>query len=395
MRSMLEVMGGGGQDWNGRSRPAGILVGGSWRGQGIAMRICAAFLFVVLAAYLHAQNSGCEALPATKPEDINALANAGLALSHAQQYDAAAVCYRKVLAIDPNIPQIQLNLGLAEFKRGRFREATEPFLAVLKLDPKDLQARTLLGMSYYGSRMFKDAAASLEIALAADPENAQLHYYFAQSLLSSSEYQRSLQEFEWLRRHDPDAAATHLLIAEALDGLNRPEEAILELKAVIVKSPAEPNVHFAIGYIIYWSQQKDDEAEREFRLELDHDPANAQAWAWLADVLIRRNDFQKAKPLLDKALSIDPSVRIAHLDLGIVFAQDEQYDRAIAAFKEAIRLDDSKTDAHFRLARVYKEAGKPAESAAELAIVRQLREQKTNDSLQKVTGHPPELQPDK
>jgi len=67
---------------------------------------------------------------------------------------------------------------------------------------------------------------------------------------------------------------------------------------------------------------------------------------------------------------LDPSVRIAHLDLGIVFAEDKQYDRTIAACKEAIRIDDSKTDAHFRLARVYKEAGKPAVSAAELAIVR-------------------------
>jgi len=358
------------------------------------MRICAAVMWMAAAACLPAEDSGCETLPATKPDDINALANTGIALSHANQYDAAAVCYRKVLAIDPNIPQIQLNLGLAEFKSGRFREATDPFLAVLKLDQNNMQARTLLGMSYYGSRMFKEAAASLEIALAADPENGQLHYYLAQSLLSSSDYQGALKQFEWLQRQDPDAPAAHVLMAEALDGLDRPEEAILELKAVIAKSPAEPNVHFAIGYI-YWSQQKDDEAEREFRLELDHDPANAQAWAWLADVLIRRNDFQKAKPLLDKAVSIDPSVRIAHLDLGIFFAQSKQHERAIAAFKEAIRLDGSKPDAHFRLAHVYKEAGKPAESAAELAIVRQLHEQKSADHLQKVTGHAPELQPNK
>lgn len=359
------------------------------------MRIRAAIAFVIAAGCLHAQPSGgCENLPATKPEDINALANAGIGFSHAKQYDAAAVCYRKVLAIDPNIPEIQLNLGLAEFKSGRFREATEPFQAVLKLDQNHMQARTLLGMSYYGSRMFKEAAANLAIALAADPENGQLHYYLAQSLLWSSDYQGALKEFEWLQRQDPDAPAAHVLMAEALHGLNRPEEAILELKAVVAKSPAEPNVHFAIGYV-YWSQQKDDEAEREFRLELDHDAGNAQAWAWLADVLIRRNDFRKAKPLLDKALSIDRSVRIAHLDLGILYAQDQQFDRAIAEFQEAIRLDGSKTDAHFRLAQVYKEAGKPAESAAELAIVRQLREQKSVDNLEKVTGHAPELRIDK
>jgi tetratricopeptide (TPR) repeat protein len=216
------------------------------------MRICAAVSLMVSVACLHAQTVGCENLPSTKPENISALAAAGLALSRARQYDAAAGCYRKILAIDPNIPPIQLDLGLAEFKSGRFREAIEPFQAVLRLDPKNMQARTLLGMSYYGSRMFKDAAAHLEIALAADSENAQLHYYLAQSLLSSSDYQRSLKEFEWLQRHDPDSATTQVLIAEALDGLGRPEEAILELKAAVAKSPAEPNVHFAIGYI-YWN----------------------------------------------------------------------------------------------------------------------------------------------
>ncbi|MGD0619743.1 MAG: tetratricopeptide repeat protein, partial [Bryobacteraceae bacterium] len=80
-------------------------------------RFCTVLWFA--AACLRAQ-SGCESLPASKPGDINLLANTGIQLSHEKQYDAAAACYRKVLAIDPNIPQIQLNLGLAEFKNGRF-----------------------------------------------------------------------------------------------------------------------------------------------------------------------------------------------------------------------------------------------------------------------------------
>jgi hypothetical protein len=41
------------------------------------------------------------------------------------------------------------------------------------------------------------------------------------------------------------------------------------------------------------------------------------------------------------------------------------------------------------------QVSKPAESAAELDIVRHLQEQKHADDLQKVTGHVPKLQPDK
>src|ERR1035438_7613911 len=149
---------------------AGMFSGSPQRPR-IMMRICAAVSFLFWAGCLNAQPGACDHLTATTPKDINALASTGLALSHAEQYNAAAVCYRKILAIDPNIPQIQLNLGLAEFKSGRFREAAERFQTVLKLDPKNTQAPTLLGMSYYGGRMFAEAATSLEIALAAEPEN--------------------------------------------------------------------------------------------------------------------------------------------------------------------------------------------------------------------------------
>jgi predicted Zn-dependent protease len=163
------------------------------------------------------------------------------------------------------------------------------------------------------------------------------------------------------------------------------------LRSALAKSPSEPNLHFGIGYI-YWTQHKDGEAEREFELEAKRDPANAQAWAWLGDIQLRRNDSRKARPLIEKALALDPRIRIAHFDLGIVLAQDGQYAGAIRELKEAIRLDPDRTDAHYRLARVYRDAGKTAEANAELDIVKQLRDKK-EDSLMKVTNKPPAANP--
>lgn len=51
---------------------------------GIAMRICAAVTLMAAVACFHAHAGGCEVLPATKPEDINAPASTGLALSRAK-----------------------------------------------------------------------------------------------------------------------------------------------------------------------------------------------------------------------------------------------------------------------------------------------------------------------
>lgn len=57
--------------------------------------------------------------------------------------------------------------------------------------------------------------------------------------------------------------------------------------------------------------------------------------------------------------------------------------------REAIRLDPSRADAHYRLARVYRNLGRPAEAKTELETVKQLHENRLEDML--VSGPPPTL----
>src|SRR5574341_658695 len=113
-----------------------------------------------------------------------------------------------------------------------------------------------------------------------------------------------------MQRDDPNSGAVHMLVAQALDGLGHQNEAIAELRAAAAASPSEPNVHFGLGYLL-WKQRRDEEAEREFRLELEHDPSHAQAYAWLGDIALRRNDTKSAVALLEKALALSPEIRIA------------------------------------------------------------------------------------
>ena len=76
-----------------------------------------------------------------------AFAEMGVDLSRAQKYDEAAAAYRKALKLNPRLPGIELNLGLAEFKQGHFTAATAALRSVLATDPSNAQARTVLGAS--------------------------------------------------------------------------------------------------------------------------------------------------------------------------------------------------------------------------------------------------------
>src|SRR5579863_1787871 len=60
------------------------------------------------------------AITARNPNDAAAFASLGVVLSREQKYAEAAAAYRKALALDPTLPGMQLDLGLAEFKQGHF-----------------------------------------------------------------------------------------------------------------------------------------------------------------------------------------------------------------------------------------------------------------------------------
>ena len=182
-----------------------------------------------------------------------------------------------------------------------------------------------------------------------------------------------------------------MLLGEALDGLGRDADAVVEFQAAATASPKEPNVHFGLGYL-YWKERRYDEAEGEFRRELANDPSHAGANAYLGDVVLHRDDEQGARPLLEKARRLDPKIRIAHLDLGILHAGHKEYEPAAQELREAVRLDPSRADAHYRLAQVYRSLGRATEAKAELATVRRLHKKRNEDLLQQISGKPPGLE---
>jgi len=227
----------------------------------------------------------------------------------------------------------------------------------------------------------------LDLPAKSDPINTELHGVLAQSCLSAKQYSCALAEFRQILEHDPNSAAAHMLSGEALDGLGRTVEAIPEFEAAAKAAPREPNVHFGLGYL-YWKQHKYDEAQTAFEAELSIDPAHAQALAYLGDIELKKNDPEKALPLLQKAIQIRNDVRIAYLDIGAILSDQKKYPEALAALQRAEKLDPAQPDAHYRLARLYRAMGNPAAAQREFAKVNDLHE-KAEDLVPKMSAAPP------
>ena len=105
---------------------------------------------------------------------------------------------------------------------------------------------------------------------------------------------------------------------------------------------------------------------------------------------MKKENPEAALSFFAKATAAKGDVRIAYLDMGTIYTRQKRYGEAIVALQRAAKLDPSQPDAHYRLARVYQQMGKAAESQRELALVGELQE-KADDLVRKMSASPPPL----
>ena len=323
------------------------------------------------------------------PSDAEPYANLGLLEARQERYKEAIPLYRKALALNPRMPGLRLNFALALFKGGELKEAIPQFTILLKglapNSPEALRYKILLGMAHYGLGQFAQAAPYLRTAADADPQNLPMRMALAHSLLWSKQYSKVLEVYKEILALDPDSVEADMLAGEALDEMKDTPAAIDMFRKAAKAKPNQPNVHFGLGYLL-WTQKQYPEAISEFRAELALDPNHAQSMLYIADSQVQMNQYAEAKPLLEKAIRIDPSLGLAHLDLGVVAANEGGNDEALREFLAAEKLIPGDVNVHWRLGRLYRTMGRKEEAKAELDKASSITKSADQELYKKMAG---------
>ena len=169
-----------------------------------------------------------------------------------------------------------------------------------------------------------------------------------------------------------NSAEADMLAGQALDEMKDRPAAIEQFRAAVQADPKLPDVHFGLGYLL-WAQLKFDEAAKELEAELANNPNHAQAMTYLADCHIQLNDPEPALPLLEKAVRLSPKTELAHVGLGVLYANAGKNAEALREFLSAEKLDPSDQNVHWRLGRFYKSIGKKTEAETEFQKTRSLQ----------------------
>jgi tetratricopeptide (TPR) repeat protein len=323
------------------------------------------------------------------PGDPEPYAHLGLLEARQEHYPQAIGFYRKALSLGPHLASLRMNLGLALFKNGQLKDAIDVFAPLRKSEPAGSptaqRLTILIGMSHYGLAQYAQAAVDLKAATDRDPKNLSLLLVLAHSYLWSKQFKYVLDVYHQILTINPDSAEADMLAGEALDQMKDNTGAREMFRNAVKANPKEPNAHFGLGYLL-WTQKLYPEAATEFQAELANDPNHAQSMLYLADADMQLNQTAAALPLLKRAQTLDSTLPLTYLDLGIVYSETGRNDDALHQLTKAAKLMPNDVDVHWRLARLYLATGKKEEAKLEFDNARRLNREADEALYKKIAN---------
>lgn len=116
---------------------------------------------------------------------------------------------------------------------------------------------------------------------------------------------------------------------------------------------------FARGIALEEEPRTQDEAIAVYSKVLEMDPNHAAAHINLGTLFYNRQEYSSAERHYRSAIEIDPRYALAYFDLGNVLDETGRVQEAIATYKTAIQLAPTYADAHYNLALAYEKIREP------------------------------------
>ena len=341
------------------------------------------------------------------------------AASHRPDAGPAEKALREQWVRDPESAEVNRRLGTMLAESGRPGEALPYLEHASRLRPGDVATAYELALARADAGELKQALADTKTLLARR-DTAEFHHLLAtveekqgSPVEAVREYQRAAEMnpsesnfFDWgseLLLHGavepaldvfgkanglfPGSARMLLGLAVAFYGRGNYEQAVSGLCTASDLNPSDPTPYLFLGKLQSVdptpSRASVEKLERFARLQPDNAQANYFYALSLWNSRQNNNDqvIALARTLLEKAVRLDPKLGAAFLELGILESEENNLPGALASFQKAVDASPQLTQAHYRLAQAYRQAGDPARAQKELELYQRISRESAEQSV--------------
>ncbi len=239
--------------------------------------------------------------------------------------------WEEAVEVFPENVQFRITLGFKLFQSGRLEEAEELGRRIVDADDKSSGGFILLGSIAEKGNDFAKAVEHFERALELEPNNVQLKIGLARLLAKENQLEKAL-----------------VICGKILDD------------ETITGDPENAGVLSNVGILLI-EMNRIDLALQVLLQASAMDESNPETWNYMGVVYYRENDFERALRAYRKAVELDPNFASAFNNLGALFLSrfleqktSSLMEQAMAAFNKAIENDPRLASAYNGRASAFK-----------------------------------------
>ena len=168
----------------------------------------------------------------------------------------------------------------------------------------------------------------------------------------------------------PDPAQMHQLLAHEQTREGNTNAAISQYKQAIAIDPSLADVHFELAEILYTSEDPviKKQEEREYRTAVAKNPQDEKAICKLGEIAEQKGDVKQAYSDYAKAVQLQPSDADAKLGMAKGLLEMDQPEKALPLLEASVQQDPTNSNAHYRLATLYKKIGRGEDARREAEL---------------------------
>ncbi|MBZ4422512.1 adventurous gliding motility TPR repeat lipoprotein GltE [Myxococcus sp. RHSTA-1-4] len=273
--------------------------------------------------------------------------------------------FKLALESDANLAEADYNLGVIAERQGKLDEARAHYKTALSKKPSLRQASENLAVMEQNAGNVAGAVALYQDVLQRYPDDAQSRARLAEIYRQTGDHDKAMEFARGALMRDPNSTtALKVMIRTYLDRKQLAMAKLVALRGVKLDG-ADPELHHAVGLILMKEGDK-DEARLSFKKALEVRDDYVPSHVELAQLALESEDFPEAEEHLRRILQADGKNAAAHLNLGIAYKGQGQFDKAMQEYDEAEKLNPELAAVNLNRAVILHKVKDAPERAVEL-----------------------------
>jgi tetratricopeptide (TPR) repeat protein len=307
------------------------------------------------------------------PNDADARNNLGVLLFFRGDYAHAVPQLRAAVKLQPTLSKTQALLGMCEKRTGETGRAEADLTESLpRLQEENLkvQAGIELVELHYGAGDLQKAAVVLGVLRQLRPTDPEI-LYTAYRIYSAQTDEAILG----IAMSAPGSAHMHQVQAHELARQGVKDGAIAHYREALKIDPRLPGAHFELAEMLA-AVQDGEGALKEYQAALAVNAYDAKSECRLGESALRISDTQTAARHFTRALQLRPNDIDGLFGLAKALVVMDQPEKAQPLLEQAVKVEPFDAVIRYQLAMVYRRLHRTEDSRRELAAFQKLKEMK-------------------